>query len=110
MSSYSGDFFAFCLTRALPHETTVNSPVFLDCVVNPFLDCIKLYAFKNKSTESQSWQGPVDAIRIQRNPPGVVDYRSGHLVPYSPFACRLHIGMWLGKAFAGPSRQRLREL
>lgn len=59
--------FSFCLTSVWHHEPKTNIPVFLEYVINQFLNFIQLRVFKNESTESWNWQGPVDAICIQND-------------------------------------------
>lgn len=55
----------FHFTASLDHKLIANIPVFLEYVVNWFLDFVQLCVFKNKSTESWSWQGLADAICVQ---------------------------------------------
>lgn len=66
----------FYLTTSSHHEPATNNPVFLEYVVNRLLDFIQLCAFKNKSTESCSWQGPADAICVQSEQSWVTHQRS----------------------------------
>lgn len=76
--------------------------------MNWFLDFIQFCAFRNESTESQSWRGPVDAICTESEQSRVTQSRSLGLALHITSAAGGIPGCPIGsKTFASPSCQRL---